>query len=719
MTEQRGHHIIRLWQQQWSRQSMLVFLLPLLALVLALLTVLVNIAGLSWWWLAAAPVVAAIAAWLRHRRASIKEQEVVRYLDRHYPQLQESTALLLSPRHTHNLLQQLQAQQTEKALLTIEPPQPFRKKLVSSLLLLAGAVLFCLAFTLFMQQRLAIGPAKTPTATQPVKENVLPAIAAVTISVTPPAYTGKPMRSQHQFHIEAEEGAFLRWEIQTTHTVPAVALLFNDSTVLPLKAANTAHTRWEAGRQVNHAGFYQVKLQQQLSELYRLETIRDQAPAIHVQSPQTSTTIDYGQPQQVNLQLSVTDDYGIRDAFITATIASGSGEAVKFKEQQLRFETGFGTSPLRSDLSKTIRLPALGMQPGDELYFYITATDNHAQQTRSDVYIVSLADTAQLMSMDGMVNGVNLKPEYFRSQRQIIIETEQLIRDKDSISTEHFKDKSNSLGIDQKMLRLRYGRFLGEESESNIGDPRLEDDDHDHGGHGETAPDFGNAAKILDQFTDKHDNAEDASFFEPAIKQQLKATLTEMWKAELQLRLFKPQDALPYEYKALRLLKDLQQKSRAYVAKTGIKTTPLKPEKRLTGDLSKIITPLTERQYQAADAPDTRLRSALGWLEQLKAGLPPGTTVTVPPLQTATQALTAAASTAPSRYLASLEALNRITAAIRQHTTPAPADITLAQKGLYQLTGYPALLPAPAAAPAGSRLYQSYFQQLNQHRAQP
>src|SRR5207248_2718954 len=126
------------------------------------------------------------------------------------------------------------------------------------------------------------------------------------------------------------------------------------------------------------------------------------------------------------------------------------------------------------------------------------------------------------------------------------------------------------------------GKFLGEETATNIGDTRIEGDDHDHDHEQEAATnakDFNNAEKIIDQFSHRHDIAEDASFFDPGTKRQLKATLTEMWEAELRLRTYKPQEALPYEYKALRLLKDLQQKSRAYVAKTSVKTPPLKPEK--------------------------------------------------------------------------------------------------------------------------------------------
>jgi hypothetical protein len=210
-----------------------------------------------------------------------------------------------------------------------------------------------------------------------------------------------------------------------------------------------------------------------------------------------------------------------------------------------------------------------------------------------------------------MVNGGNIKPEYFRSQRQIIMDTEQLLKQKDSLSKEVFNSTCNNIGIDQKMLRLRYGRFLGEEDESDVG------------GLGENselskAENFNNAAMILDAMTDKHDNAEDATFLEPSIKAQLKATLTEMWNAELRLRLYKPQEALPYEYKALRLLKDLQQKSRAYVAKTAYNPTPLKLEKRLSGDLGKILQPVSKATITKKADGFINLKNAIQILEEIK-----------------------------------------------------------------------------------------------------
>ena len=226
--------------------------------------------------------------------------------------------------------------------------------------------------------------------------------------------------------------------------------------------------------------------------------------------------------------MKLKDDYGIADASVMATVSSGKGEAVKFKEQELRWNEGFGGYGTAYSLSKVLDLGALGLKPGDELYFYCRAKDNRGQESRTEMYIISLADTAQLMSLEGMAMSTDVKPEYFRSERQIIIETEQLLKEKDTLALTVFQSRSNDLGIDQKLLRLRYGKFLGEEAEE--GEP----------GSGDTTDfgAFGDATKILDVYTDKHDNAEDATYFEPGVKQQLKATLSEMWKAELKLRTF-------------------------------------------------------------------------------------------------------------------------------------------------------------------------------------
>ena len=106
------------------------------------------------------------------------------------------------------------------------------------------------------------------------------------------------------------------------------------------------------------------------------------------------------------------------------------------------------------------------MEAGDELYLHFEIQDNrnpYPQTTKTFKYIIALADSTKLaMDMYGGL-AVDRMPEYFRSQRQIIIDTEKLIAEKNQMPLKQFKEQSNNIGIDQKILRLRYGKFLGEE----------------------------------------------------------------------------------------------------------------------------------------------------------------------------------------------------------------------------------------------------------------
>ena len=74
---------------------------------------------------------------------------------------------------------------------------------------------------------------------------------------------------------------------------------------------------------------------------------------------------------------------------------------------------------------------------------------------------------------------------------EIIIDAEALIRQRRSLAAEDFVKRSDAIGIDQRILRLRYGQFLGEESEGapkppptsdlpTSDTPAAGDHDHDH-----------------------------------------------------------------------------------------------------------------------------------------------------------------------------------------------------------------------------------------------
>ncbi|MBD3749452.1 MAG: hypothetical protein IE931_08145 [Sphingobacteriales bacterium] len=628
------------------------------------------------------------------------------YLNQRFPELEESTQLILTPNQSLTFLQQLQAKKVAETLVTLPQPNDGVKKLKSGFLILLLSILISFGVQFLPNQfPLSKLSGTTSAKAKTVIDKILPQIKTVKVVINSPVYTQIDQEIQSQFTLNLVSGSAVIWELETNTSVQNLKLIFNNQEVLALQPIDTEKTKWKVTKSIKKSGFYQVSLDGELSDLYQIEAKADLPISIKILKPtESQTVIDFGQPQKVDFQAELSDDFGIQNAFISATITSGRGEGVSFKEQNIAFK-----QPIKGKsvtLKQNIDLRSLGMKPGDELYFYVKAKDNFGQESRSDIYSVAIQDTSELMSLTGLASGVNLVPEYFRSQRQIIIDTEKLLKEKSTISEQDFKNRSNNLGLDQKLLRLRYGKFLGEESETYGSEGEVEehsaDDGHDHGSS-ENAK-FGDVQAIIDKYAHNHDNLEEGTFFEPKLKAQLKATLAEMWNSELRLRTFKTQEALPFAYKALRLLKDLQQSSRAYVAKTVVKTTPIKAEKRLTGELDKITSPNKQKDFEADEAKNAQLKSALNALAKLREKQILAS-ADKSALQSAKGLLIEAASQNPTSYLAALKAMN-------QTKKLSLKEIDLVENALQKLIKPLQSLPQAKNKMAAGSLSESYFQNL-------
>jgi hypothetical protein len=353
-----------------------------------------------------------------------------------------------------------------------------------------------------------------------------------------------------------------------------------------------------------------------------------------------------------------------------------------------------------------MNLHTLGLEPGDELYFYVEARDNQqpiSNYNRTETYFIAIQDTTQYQTVDEDGLGVDLMPEYFRSQRQIIIDTEKLLKEKKKVSIQQFKSTSNELGYDQKVLRLRYGQFMGEEFEDQIGGGVLSPDELENETAEETAKrmshqhDTENEHNLVEQkkpvadnhnhddekaenplaaFAHQHDDGEVATFFIESMRTKLKAALTVMWDAELYLRLYEPEKSLPYQYTALKLLKEISNDSRIYVHRTGFEPPPLKEEKRLSGDLTEINSAATNTRKLAEESYPA-IRQAQQILEQL---LESNTAPTVAQKKILTNAGTELATVVleqPGKYLQGLSLLKSITEGTVQADEQKKAWLTL------------------------------------------
>jgi hypothetical protein len=647
--------------------------------------------------------------------------------------------LLLQNPTTLPLLGRLQylrtAHRLEELLATAGPALlPFSLKtsgLLSAGLLVLAAILGGLppAQSTINSPRVAMRFRPDPA--RPVAAPIPARITATQLLVTPPAYT-------RQAAFAPAQASFGCPRVMVSRAVQPLPALEIGSQVLRLRPVPGQPNAFFIEQTLQASALYRLRYAGQTSDDYAIEVRPDQVPTIRIQSPKPYTLIAaVGTRPEVPVQATLHDDYGLRRAELVLTVAQGQGEAVKFREVRRDLSAGLGGQPTQHVVSQLLNLPTLGLTYGDELYFYVQAQDNYGQSARSDTYLVQWQDTAAATSALDMGMGVNTAPAYFRSQRQIIIDTEKLLAEKSKLTPAELRNRANALGFDQQSLRMRYGKFLGEESEKGLGAsapslPIAEDEDapksplpsaeadhdeHDHehaaapAKHGTLPSPTAETDELMEPYVHKHDDAETADFLEPAVKAKLHAVLDEMWAAELRLRTSQLAAARPYEYRALRLLKEVQQQTRAYVRKAGFTPQPL-PEAtlRLTGELKGAAAPQL-RTTMPAPAGQPAVRGALRWLAAAATGQR-GQAADAAQLAPAGQLLAQAALQKSGAYLPALRALRTLAADARAGRAPCASCLPLAERALTDLLHPPA--PAAAPIPAPDRLARRYFQALSQ-----
>lgn len=446
-----------------------------------------------------------------------------------------------------------------------------------------------------------------PLNTSPSKEGSVLNKGILSVVVSPPSYTGINTYTLERNEKFIEEGSQVKFNVAGSNTDNYI--IWNAVDTISINV--NSNRAWDKANISNAFSFqaYSIFRDSVLLDSVRVVEIkRDQLPQITVSLKENRINRTWDNLSPVKLPLLLKDDYGLSRANMVATLSKGEGEAVKFRE--LKWSIGAVKKGLqRQNIAYQLKIDTLNMAPGDELYFYIELFDNkypEPQRAKSDVYFLTIADTTirESANYDGLA--LSVEAEYFKSQRQIIIDTEKLIAANLGKNSKAFKSQSNLIGDDQKILRLRYGVFLGEEFATTGGLGEVDHSGHDHGaetGHSDEGEAHEQQAASESNFSNEiynspemaayvhaHDDSEIATFFDSKTKQLLKEALANMWEAELYLRTYKPKQALPYEHKALKLIKEVQQASRIYVERIGFEPPPLEPlKKRLSGELSAII----------------------------------------------------------------------------------------------------------------------------------
>jgi hypothetical protein len=652
-------------------------------------------------------------------RPPITRSAIARHLNRIFEQAEESADLLIDAAETLAPLERLQRARVERHLASCGadrlgvPGRILRLPLVTAVFagLLGGAAW--------------LWPGGGG-ATMPVSESghqlfaptAAPVITDFSVTVTPP-------------------WSRLTWQLSVANLGSgAVRLQPIEGDSLAFEPTSAAGLEATLTMTAHHSMVYRVVARRGEAESTtghaRLLVRPDLPPTVTITTPRDRVSLALGDSWIVPLEALAGDDYGLEDPVIVATVASGYGEGVQFREETSAFRYVDRGDPRALRLRDQIDLAALGMAPGDELYVYVRARDNRrpvANESRTEVVIISIEDTATVVVSDIQGLAVDRMPDYFRSQRQIIIDTERLLAERAAMSEQAWHARSQHIGFDQHLLRLRYSELVGDEFE----DTPLGMTEEDAAALGfeslmpeEPAPDD---PPVREQGADEaaedpiedvrhdHDDPENATRLTQTVKTMLKASLDEMWQAELRLRTNRPAEALPYEERALDLLKRVQQAARSYVLRTGFEPAPLDPATvRLTGALDQVHSG-SEQQENVGIIPNQELRGALMVVRDERIGLATGagpSSSRLVLLEDGGRVLARKALEDPVRYLEPLGALRRLADSI-EAGRPCSSCLDTAESGL--LGALPQSVPVRSDSRRAARgTARRYFEELDDVR---
>ena len=613
------------------------------------------------------------------------------HLNRQYPNLEESSQLLLNDYHKLSMLEQLQFEKVQARIGEILVQQHkhnyveltpiFAQRQFIKLLIIS--ISFLLLSIVLSQSRLLTPNGTAVDASQSKNDGVannemitgsIISLTSKKVVIAPPAYSltnaANHFQQSDSLNIKALMGSKVTWSFEFSNTNKDYYLNFSNGEqhkLIRMLDGSFQYQQTLTASMVYHLSVSgnELPLAEVFSSVFSIKLQADEAPKIRFISPKITVTeyTEKAKPVLIS-QVQISDDFAIAEVEILASIAKGSGEGVKFRDQNFEFDR-VETFEGKAHYYKTWALAELGMEPGDELYFSVIAKDNRTPQqqtTRSSTKIVRWLEEGQLgINADGIL--IDFMPEYFKSQRQIIIETIELIEDQAELTLEKFNETSEILGVAQSALKEKYGQYLGDESEGqqSVGvtfDEGHSADEHgaddhssdehsgeahqkpiiqvhdDHGGsnavitaaeHGandriasdhshegsnnSNTGDLSGKMAIINRYGHNHEDSDIGVMSSQDPKALMKKSLENMWQAELHLMLSQPELALPFEQKALKLLKLAKKAERIYVKRLGFEPPPVTEQRRYQGEENDILA----NQVQESTFQTEQLSNQTQW----------------------------------------------------------------------------------------------------------
>ena len=343
-----------------------------------------------------------------------------------------------------------------------------------------------------------------------------------------PSYTGlEPQTIEDGGDIAVLGGTEVRLQVFPTMVTPRGAVTLNEDETIDLVRQEDGSLT--AAFTVARDGSYRIELEAPGGNLvtgspqYTIDVLADRAPSVSFNRP--GRDISVSSIEEVFVEASAEDDYGIRDLELVYSINGGPEQVVRL----------FAGDRQVQDVSAghTFYVEELGVETGDSISYYARAADNDgisgAKRSTSNLYFLRIRpfdrEFRQAQSQGGGGGGgggggQNGQIEALsEQQRQIISATFNVQRDRDSLNRDQFRENSTVVSLSQSRLREQVEGLL-----TRMNSQLVEQD-----------PAFATIAELLPQAVEA------------------------MKEAESRLDDAQPNDALPPENKALQFLQKAEE----------------------------------------------------------------------------------------------------------------------------------------------------------------
>ena len=286
----------------------------------------------------------------------------------------------------------------------------------------------------------------------------LPYVDQMDLTYYFPGYTGLQARVvEDGGDVAALRGTLVELHIQPTMLTAGGQLLLDGEPAedLTLEEDGTLSVRFTIGAN----RFYSIELARGDGELvpaspeYTIDILTDQEPLIRFSEP--GRDMPASPIEEVYLEMSATDDYGIADVRLVYSVNGGPEDTISVFEAS-------GAPLGEVSVGHTLFLEEWELEPGDLVSYYAMVRDNRSvgssRAVFSDIYFLNMRPFERAYRQaeqqgGGGGGGGGSETALSDMQRQIIAATFNLIRQQSTYGEDEFSENVVSVGLAQGRLK--------------------------------------------------------------------------------------------------------------------------------------------------------------------------------------------------------------------------------------------------------------------------